>query len=76
MIDWKDVLCRAGKTFWQAGLSYLLADGTVLRSALTDWQAAKHLGLTLFVGAVAAGLSAVYNAVIRPLLEGESHGKL
>ena len=34
----KDILIRAGKTFWQAALAYLLADAAVLQEALTDWS--------------------------------------
>lgn len=71
----KDVLIRAGRTFWQAMLAYLLADGAVLRQALTDWTGGQHLLLTLLVGAAAAGFSAVYNGVIRPWLEGEDRGE-
>lgn len=65
---WKDVLCRAGKTFWQACLGYLLADAALLHAALTDIETGKRVLVTLFVGAVAAGFSAVYNGIIKPLL--------
>jgi len=71
----KDVLIRAGRTFWQAMLAYLLADTTVLQEALSGWSRGRHALLTLGVGAVAAGLSAVYNGVVRPALEGLGHGK-
>ena len=64
----KDILIRAGKTFWQA---YLLADAAVLQEALTDWSAGKQLLLSLAVGAAAAGFSAVYNGIVRPRLGGE-----
>ena len=71
----KDILIRAARTFWQAMLAHLLADTTVLQEALSGWSRARHLLLSLGVGAAAAGLSAVYNGVIRPLLEGENHGR-
>ena len=71
----KDVLVRAGKTFWQAALAYLLADAAVLREALADWGSGRALLLSLAVGAAAAGFSAVYNGVIRPLLGGTSRGE-
>ena len=61
----KDVLIRAGRTFWQAMLAYLLADAAVLQEALCDWSRGRHMLLTLFIGAVAAGLSAVYNGLLR-----------
>lgn len=62
----KDILIRAGKTFWQAALAYLLADAAVLQEALTDWSTGKQLLLSLCVGAAAAGFSAVYNGVVAP----------
>ena len=67
----KDILIRAGKTFWQAALAYLLADAAVLQQALTDWSTGKQILLSLAVGAAAAGFSAVYNGVILPRLGGE-----
>ena len=70
----KDVLNRALKTFWQAALAYLLADVSVLQAALTDVSAGKRVLLTLGVGAVAAGLSAVYNGLVKPLLEDRKEG--
>ncbi len=66
----KDVLNRAVRTFWQAALAYLLADVTVLQAALADLPAGRRALLTLGVGAAAAGFSAVYNGLLRPLLEG------
>ena len=71
----KDILIRAARTFWQAMLAHLLADATVLQEALSGWSRGRQLLLTLFVGAAAAGLSAVYNGVIRPLLEGGGDGQ-
>ena len=70
----KDVLIRAGKTFWQAALAYLLADISVLQEALTDVKAGRQVLITLAVGAVAAGLSAVYNGLIAPLLAVKKEG--
>ena len=66
----KDILIRAGKTFWQAALAYLLADAAVLQEALTDWSTGKQLLFSLAVGAAAAGFSAVYNGIVRPRLGG------
>ena len=71
----KDVWIRAVKTFWQAALAYLLADVTVLQAALSDWSRGRKLLLTLAVGAAAAGFSAVYNGVIRPLIGGDERGE-
>lgn len=66
MPDW---LVRALKTFWQAALSYIFADMTVLNTIMEDVQIGKRALVVLIVGAVAAGLSAVYNGVIKPMLE-------
>jgi len=71
----KDVVIRAGRTFWQAMLAYLLADATVLQEALSGWGRGRHMLLTLAIGAVAAGFSAVYNGVVLPLLEGDGYGE-
>jgi hypothetical protein len=62
----KDVLTRAWRTFWQAMLAYLLADATLLQEALCDWSRGRKALLTLFIGGVAAGLSAVYNTALQP----------
>ena len=71
----RDVLSRAARTFWQAMLAYLMADATVLQEALVDWTRGRHVLLTLFIGGAAAGLSAVYNALICPWLEGARYGE-
>lgn len=69
----KDVLIRALKTFWQASISYLIVNINVIADAITTdlevggFETLKSVGLTVGVGALAAGLSALYNAVIRPL---------
>ena len=59
------MLTRAWRTFWQAMLAYMLADATLLQEALCDWGRGKHLLITLFIGAVAAGFSAVYNTALQ-----------
>jgi len=69
----KDVWVRALKTFWQAALGYLLADAALLREALS-FPLERSLWATLLAGAAAAGFSAIYNGVFKPMLEG-SHGK-
>lgn len=63
----KDVLIRALKTFWQAALGYLLADAALLRDALT-MPLEKSILATLLAGAAAAGFSATYNGIIKPML--------
>ena len=70
----KDILIRALKTFWQASMSYLIVNIHVIADAITTdievggFETLKSVGLTVGVGAIAAGLSALYNGVIRPLL--------
>lgn len=64
----KDVLVRALKTFWQAALAYVFADVSVLQGALSDWNVGKRVLVTIGIGAAAAGLSAVYNGVIKTWL--------
>ena len=65
----KDVCVRALKTFWQAALGYLLADAALLKEALT-LPVERTVCVTLLAGAAAAGFSAVYNGLMKPLLEG------
>ena len=70
----KDVLIRALKTFWQASMSYLIVNIHVIADAITTdlevggFETLKSVGLTVGVGAIAAGLSALYNGVIKPLI--------
>ena len=67
----RDVLIRAGKTFWQAAAAYIVATfGTQL--AGVDWFDTDALATVLIgitVGALAAGLCAAWNGVIAPVLE-------
>ena len=65
----KDVWLRALKTFWQAALGYLLADAALLREALTI-PMERSLWATLLAGAAAAGFSAIYNGLLKPMVEG------
>lgn len=70
-INWKDVGRRALKTFIQAMIAALVADGTMLTGSLSNFTAAKHVLMTALVGAVAAGVSAVWNTVVSPILAEE-----
>ena len=67
----KDVWVRALKTFWQAALGYLLADAALLREALT-LPLERSLWATLLAGAAAAGFSAIYNGLLKPMVEGRN----
>jgi hypothetical protein len=57
----KDILIRAGKTFVQAFISYLSIDAFF---GVTDLTALKKIALSLLVGALAAGVSAVWNSLL------------
>ena len=62
VVDWKDVLIRSLKTFAQAALAYvstILATGSVVNG----------VGKTLWVSAVAAGISAAWNGVLSPVFK-------
>lgn len=71
----KDVLIRALKTLWQASASYIIVNIGVIADALsTDlnsggYETIKQVGITVLVGAIAAGLSAVYNGFIKGIIE-------
>lgn len=67
----KDVLIRALKTFWQAALASIVAafgSGAVGIEIFQDntW---KKVLISVIIGAVASGLSAVYNGIIKPALD-------
>lgn len=64
-IDWKDVAERAGKTFVQTAVSYLVAALTGVN--FFDGDKSETFWVGLFVSAGAAGLSAVWNAVLSPI---------
>jgi len=70
----KDVFIRALKTFWQASLSYVIINiQTIVDAITTDlevggFETLKSVGITIGLGALAAGLSALYNGVIKEAL--------
>jgi hypothetical protein len=57
----KDIIARASKTFIQAFLGSLTIDSFF---GVTDVDAIKRIGLSMLVGAVAAGVSAVWNTLL------------
>lgn len=63
-IDWKDVGVRALKTFIQAACA---ATVTLLGSGQADGE--EVFTMTAIISILAAGVSAVWNAVISPILE-------
>ena len=67
----KDVLIRALKTFWQAALASIVAalgSGAIGMEIFNDNTWVKVLA-SIGIGAVASGFSAIYNGIIKPLLE-------
>ena len=64
-VDWKDVAIRAVKTFVQTAVSYLIA---VLGGVDFGSNPGKTFWIGLGLSAGAAGLSAVWNGVLAPIL--------
>ena len=59
----KDIAIRSFKTFWQAGIAYLVAS---LGQGVDLFEGEVIGGL--LIGALAAGISASWNGVIQPRL--------
>lgn len=66
-IDWKDVLIRAGKTFLQTALSYLITN--LAGVDFFDGDTTKTVLIGLVLSAGAWGVSAAWNGVIAPLIQ-------
>ena len=67
----KDVLIRAAKTFWQAALASVIAalgSGAIGIETFQDNTWIKVL-VSIIIGAISSGLSAIYNGIIKPLLD-------
>ncbi len=60
----KDIAIRALKTFWQSAIAFLVAS----LSQGVDLFEGEVIG-GLFIGALAAGISASWNGVIQPKLD-------
>lgn len=67
----KDVAIRALKTFWQAALAAAIVNSEALFTNLAEFDSEKikTLMVTIGLAALAAGLSAVYNGVLKPLVD-------
>ena len=69
-----DIFVRAFKTWWQGALSYLMMAILTLNinfiEIFTDWSVTVEFlqttGLSMVCGALAAGISAVWNGFVRP----------
>ena len=64
-MNFKDVLLRAFKTFWQAAVSYIIMNIANLNPF--DGSENKKVWLGFAAAALAAGCSAAWNGVIKPL---------
>lgn len=65
MFDWKDVLIRSYKTFVEAVVAFALTH----MAGVEIFEADNGVWLSLLLSAVAAGVAAVWNGIIRPLLK-------
>ena len=66
----KDITSRALKTFWQSSIAYLVASLSAQMQGVDvfDLETLKSVLGGLFIGALAAGLSASWNGVVEPVL--------
>ena len=64
-IDWKDVFVRAFKTFMEAFIAFAGAE----RAGLDLFAISKDAWAAVGISAAAAGISAVWNGMIEPLLK-------
>ena len=58
----KDIAIRALKTFVQAFLSAISVDALL---GVTDFDAFKKIGLSMLIAGTAAGISAVWNSIVK-----------
>lgn len=66
--NWKDIGDRAIKTFVQAFIASVVANLTVLSEAIGN-DNLKGVIISIGIGAVSAGVSAVWNIVISPIVQ-------
>lgn len=64
-IDWKDVIVRAVKTFAEAFIAFVGAEMT----GVDIFSVGKDVWVAVGISAAAAGISAVWNGMIEPLLK-------
>ena len=67
----KDILIRAIKTFWQTALAYIIINSEVFFTDILSFNETKlkQFAITIGLGALSAGLSAMYNGVLKPIAE-------
>ena len=64
-IDWKDVFVRAFKTFAEAAIAFVGAE----LAGVNIFAVSKDVWVAVGISAAAAGISAVWNGMIYPLLK-------
>ena len=64
-IDWKDVFVRAIKTFAEAAIAFVGAE----LAGVDIFAVSKDVWVAVGISAAAAGISAVWNGMIYPLLK-------
>lgn len=64
-VNWKDVLIRSVKTFAETAFAFLVAELAGVEVFAVD----KGVWISLGLSAVAAGVAAVWNGVIEPVLK-------
>ena len=62
--DWKDVGIRAVKTFLEAAAAFVMAE----ISGAELFEISNQMWCAIGISAAAAGISAVWNGVIEPLI--------
>ncbi len=60
MMDWKDILKRAGKTFVQA---FIASFGIDRLAETTDLESAKAVLYPMLISCAASGVSAIWNMI-------------
>jgi hypothetical protein len=66
LVNWRDVAIRAGKTFIQAAIAYLIA--ALGNADIFGGNAGKAFWVGLLMSTLAAGASAAWNGVVKPAL--------
>lgn len=66
LVDWHDVFVRAGKTFIQAAVAYILA--ALGNADIFGADVGKAFWIGLLVSTLSAGASAAWNGVLKPAL--------
>ena len=75
-MNWKELGERAIKSFFEGFISSLVANLTVFQDAFVEDGAWQMAAISIGIGAVAAGISAVWNGVFGPLFSLDNNDQL